>query len=114
MRLSDEKIKSITSNAICHFKQCKFETLQTEAEDLRYVDVYGEAIEKYPLAWSVLKRAARTGDTVDVFKKLQEADFEKVLHVLQIILQSGKAFVTCNYYISDGRIEKRRRILKVY
>lgn len=134
---------------------------------MKYVDVYGEAIEKYPLAWKVLKKVALASDTVTVFKKLHEVNFdnvgevlfenkckkvvcdgyslefddslkeelgnvilgrvdifyvdcfkglsrnfEKILHVLQIILQSEKAFVTCNYYISDGRIEKRRRILR--
>lgn len=165
--LSDEKIKSITTNAICYFGKCKFESLQSEAKGLKHVDVYGEAIQKYPLAWRVLKRAALARDTVDIFEKLYEADlenveeesienkfkkvigdgyslefddylkeelgnvisgrvdifyvdcfkglsrnFEKVLHVLQIILQNGKAFVTCNYYISDGHIEKRRRILR--
>lgn len=167
--LSNEKIKSITSNAIRYFKQCKFETLQNEARNLEYVDVYGGAIQKYSLAWAVLKRAALSSGTVDVFKKLHEVNsenvgevtfenkykkvvcdgyslefddylkeelgnvisgrvdifyvdcfkglsrnFEKVLHVLQIILQSEKAFVTCNYYISDGRIEKRRRILRAF
>lgn len=167
--LSDEQIKSITSNAICYFKQCKFEILQKEASNLTYVDVYEEAIQKYPLAWAVLKRAALASGTVDVFQNLHEVtfenvekelsgtrckkvvcdgyslefddylkeelgnvisgrvdifyvdcfkglsrNFEKILHVLQIILQSGKAFVTCNYYISDGRIEKRRRILRAF
>lgn len=167
--LSNEKIKSITSNAIRYFKQCKFETLQNEAKNMEHVDIYGGAIQKYPLAWAVLKRAALSSGTVDVFKKLHEVNsenvgevpfenkykkvvcdgyslefddylkeelgnvisgrvdifyvdcfkglsrnFEKVLHVLQIILQSEKAFVTCNYYISDGRIEKRRRILRAF
>lgn len=144
--LSDEKIKRITSNAIRSFKQCKFEILQNEAKNLKYDDVYEEAIQKYPLAWEILKRAALANDTVDVFENLHEVkaeeelfenkykkvicdgyslefdeylkeelgNFEKILHVLQIILQSGKAFVTCNYYISDGRIEKRRRILRAF
>lgn len=167
--LSNEKIKSITSKAIHYFTQCKFENLQNEAKSLKYVDVYGEAIQKYPLAWTVLKKVALATDTVEVFDKLHEENFEnvgemffenkckmvvcdgyslefddylkeeleniisgrvdffyvdcfkglsrnfeKVLHVLQIILQSGKAFVTCNYYISDGRIEKRRRILRAF
>lgn len=147
----------------------KFEILQKEASNLTYVDVYEEAIQKYPLAWAVLKRAALASGTVDVFQNLHEVtfenvekelsetkckkvvcdgyslefddylkeelgnvisgrvdifyvdcfkglsrNFEKILHVLQIILQSGKAFVTCNYYISDGRIEKRRRILRAF
>lgn len=167
--LSDEKIKRITSNAIRCFKQCKFEILQNEAKNLKYDDVYEEAIQKYPLAWEILKRAALANDTVDVFENLHEVkaekaeeelfenkykkvicdgyslefdeylkeelgnvisgrvdifyvdcfkglsrNFEKILHVVQIILQSGKAFVTCNYYISDGRIEKRRRILRAF
>ncbi len=167
--LSDERIKGITSDAICCFKQCDFTILQNEAENLEYVDIYGEAVRKYPLAWAVLKRAALADDTVEVFNKLQEEkceagetvfsennfnkvicdgyslefddvlkeelsnvisgradifyvdcfkglsrNFEKILHVLQIILQSEKAFVTCNYYISDGRIEKRRKILRAF
>lgn len=48
---------------------------------------------------------------VDSFKRLSR-NFEKILHVLQIVLQSGKAFVTCNYYISNDRIEKRSKILR--
>ncbi len=50
---------------------------------------------------------------MDCFKGLSR-NFEKILHVLQIILQRGKAFVTCNYYISNGRIEKRRKILRAF
>ncbi len=167
--LSDEKIKGITSNAIRYFKQCKFETLQIEAKTLEYVDVYERAIQKYPLAWTVLKRATETNNMENLFEKVKEVDlgvveeifieneykkvvcdgyslefddylkeklenviagridifyvdcfkglsrnFEKILHVLQIILQRGKAFVTCNYYISNGRIEKRRKILRAF
>ncbi len=167
--LSNEKIKSITSNAICYFKQCQFEALQDEAKTLKYVDVYGEAIQKYPLAWTVLKRAAVADNTEEIFEKVPEADsedageisgvkdfkkvvcdgysldfddvlkeelgdviagrinifyvdcfkglsrnFEKILHVLQITLQNGTPFVTCNYYISNGHIEKRRKILRAF
>lgn len=50
---------------------------------------------------------------VDCFKGLTR-NFEKVLNVLQILLENDKAFVTCNYYISNGRIEKRRRILRAF
>lgn len=165
--LSDEAIKSITSNAIRYFKQCRFENLRDEAKNLEYVDVYGEAIQKYPLAWTVLKKAAGANDTEEVLEKKEKEEvivedakeiftenkrvicdgyslefddylkeelgnvvsgridifyvdcfkglsrnFEKILHVLQIILQSEKAFVTCNYYISIERIEKRRKILR--
>ncbi len=48
---------------------------------------------------------------VDSFKILSR-NFEKVLHVLQIILENGRTFVTCNYYISNGYIEKRKEILR--
>lgn len=34
--LSNEKIKGITSNAICYFKQCQFEILQNGAKNLKY------------------------------------------------------------------------------
>ena len=167
--LSDEKIRIITSSAICYFKECQFETLQEEARNLRYIDVYGEAIQKYPLAWTVLKRAAAANNSVEEFEKIQGANqrnigedfgintcktaicdgyslefddylketlgdvvsgraeifyvdsfkgltrnFEKILHVLQIVLQHENAFVTCNYYISNGRIEKRKKILRAF
>ena len=167
--LSDEKIRIITSSAICYFKECQFETLQEEARNLRYIDVYGEAIQKYPLAWTVLKRAAAANNSEEEFEKIQGANqrnigedfgintcktaicdgyslefddylketlgdvvsgrveifyvdsfkgltrnFEKILHVLQIVLQHENAFVTCNYYISNGRIEKRKKILRAF
>lgn len=48
---------------------------------------------------------------VDSFKMLSR-NFEKILHVIQIILEHDKAFVTCNYYISNGHLEKRKKILK--
>ena len=48
---------------------------------------------------------------VDSFKILSR-NFEKVLHVLQIILENGRTFVTSNYYISNGYIEKRKEILR--
>lgn len=83
--LSNEEIKSITSNAIYYFKQCKFETLQNEAKNLEYVDVYGEAIQKYPLVWTVLKKTALANDTVDVFKKLHEENFGNAVEVFFII-----------------------------
>ena len=57
-----------------------------------------------------------TSGTVDVFYvdsfKMLSRNFEKVLHVLQIVFEAGGSFVTCNYYIRDGYIEKRRRILR--
>ena len=167
--LSDEKIRIITSSAICYFKECQFETLQEEARNLRYIDVYGVAIQKYPLAWTVLKRAAAANNCEEEFEKIQGANqrnigedfgintcktaicdgyslefddylkerqgdvvsgraeifyvdsfkgltrnFEKILHVLQIVLQHEDAFVTCNYYISNGRIEKRKKILRAF
>lgn len=165
--LPNETIRSITSNAILYFKQCEFNTLKQETKTIKYTDVYEEAIQKYPLAWEVLKKAALmeneelifeeaqkthfinidgalvnegnriavcdgyslefddylkeeigkiiTGE-IDVFYadcfKMLSRNFEKILHVLQIILDHDKAFVTCNYYISNGLIEKRKKILR--
>ena len=45
---------------------------------------------------------------VDSFKALSR-NFEKVLHVIQILLESDRAFVTCNYYISNGYLEKGKK-----
>lgn len=165
--LSNETIKSITSNAILYFKQCDYDTLKEEATRIKHTDIYGEAISKYPLAWEILKKAAlmkneelifeeasqndslnidnefdKSGNKiavcdgyslefddylkeelgkvvtgmvnvfyVDCFKMLSR-NFEKILHVLQIIFDYDRAFVTCNYYISNGVIEKRKKILR--
>ncbi|MBQ4558746.1 MAG: hypothetical protein IJA54_00285 [Tyzzerella sp.] len=47
----------------------------------------------------------------DCFKMVSR-NFEKVLHVLQIILENDKVFCTSNYYISCNYIEKRKKILR--
>lgn len=47
----------------------------------------------------------------DCFKMVSR-NFEKVLHVLQIILENDKVFCTSNYYISCSYIEKREKILR--
>lgn len=47
---------------------------------------------------------------VDSFKTLSR-NLEKVLHVLQMILEHGKTFVTANCYISLGYLEKRKNTL---
>lgn len=47
----------------------------------------------------------------DCFKMVSR-NFEKVLHVLQIILEHEKIFCTCNYYISTQYLEKRSKILR--
>ena len=47
----------------------------------------------------------------DCFKMVSR-NFEKVLHVLQILLENEKVFCTVNYYISCDHIEKRERILR--
>ncbi len=165
--LSDATIKETTANAILYFKQCDFYTLQAEAEGMEYTEVYKGPIEKYPLAWDILQKAAlmehaelKLGESpkiyssdmekeflmqehkaaicdgfslefdaylreelgkvisgmtdlfyVDCFKMLSR-NFEKVLHILQIILENDRAFVTCNYYISNGVIEKRKKLLR--
>lgn len=47
----------------------------------------------------------------DCFKMVSR-NFEKVLHVLQIILEHDKVFCTSNYYISCSYIEKRKKLLR--
>lgn len=48
---------------------------------------------------------------VDSFKMLSR-NFEKILHVLEILLEHDKAMITPNYYISNGYIEKREKIIR--
>lgn len=166
--LKNERIRTITSNAINYFKKCNIENLRIEAEQMEYEDVYENSKNKYPLAWEVLKRTAVmkkeeceyekieiqerdkedlnselkseikiticdgytlefddnlkkilgyviSGELdvffVDSFKMLTR-NFEKVLHVLQVVLENKKTFVTCNYYISNEYIEKRGKIVR--
>lgn len=165
--LSDKTIRNVTSNAIMYFRKCDFYALKEETKSIEYTDVYKEAVQKYPLAWEVLKKAALTGNTEALFEKVSQKtstgadimfsekeytpvicdgyslefddslrgeldkissgavevfyvdcfkmlsrNFEKVLHVLQIIFEHDKIFLTCNYYISNGVIEKRKKILR--
>lgn len=44
--------------------------------------------------------------------KMLTRNFEKYLHVLEIILKSNGVFCTCNYYISNSCLEKRKRFIK--
>ena len=46
---------------------------------------------------------------VDNFKMIAR-NFEKVLHVLEIVLQNNKVFCTSNYYVSRTHLERRKRI----
>lgn len=48
---------------------------------------------------------------VDSFKMLSR-NFEKILHVLEILLEHDKVFFTPNYYISNGYLEKRATIIR--
>lgn len=47
----------------------------------------------------------------DCFKMVSR-NFEKLLHVLEIILENDAVFCTCNYYISCNYIAKRKHILR--
>lgn len=47
----------------------------------------------------------------DSFKMLTR-NFEKLMRVLDYVLSIGKPFVTCNYYISNGYIERRASLVK--
>lgn len=48
---------------------------------------------------------------VDCFKMISR-NFEKVLHVLQLILENDKIVCTANYFISVNHLEKRKKILR--
>ena len=171
--LSDQQIKSITSEAIRYFDHYAMEMLADSSENIENVqNVYGIAMEKYPLAWCLLQEIANleeqekeleiiipnpvegggqkkdveqflegdfnkdiqngfsvefgealkqrlraiAADMSDCFYadcfKMVARNFEKVLHVLQIVLEYDKVFCTCNYFISRDYIEKRRNILR--
>lgn len=165
--LSDDKIREITSEAIAYFRRCDFEELYNEARNTEFDDVYATAIQKYPLAWEILKRTAVMNDKEEFFEKIENCrekekmgnggisdcgkviadgfslefdevlrknltalasgetdiflvdsfkvaarNFEKLLHILQIVMENDKVFMTCNYYISNGRSGKRKRILR--
>ena len=47
----------------------------------------------------------------DCFKMLTR-NFEKLLKVMEFVLSNEKPFVTCNYYISNGFIQKRKTLLR--
>jgi len=166
--LSNRQIFEITSEAAAYFNKYDMDTLAKEAEEIRAAEnVYTIAMQKYPLAWEILYKAANiTGNSMDIDLKytleskedlrkhkdsefrtvvcngytlefdegLREAigevlagvaccfyadcfkmvsrNFEKVLHVLQILLENEKVFCTVNYYISCDHIEKRGNILR--
>ena len=44
--------------------------------------------------------------------KMLTRNFEKYLHVLEIVLKNNGVFCTCNYYISNSCFEKRKRFIK--
>lgn len=53
---------------------------------------------------------------IDVFFsgcfKMISRNFEKVLHVLEILLEHDKKIITVNYYISNDYLEKRKHLVK--
>lgn len=92
---SNETIIDITSNAILYFKQCDFETLKNEASGIKYTDIYGEAISKYPLAWEILKKAALMKNEELIFEKTQKNDS---LMIDDEFDKSGCRIVVCDGY----------------
>lgn len=165
--LSNEQIKKITSSAIIYFAKYSFEEMVGELPE-EFVNVYEDAIDKYPIAWQALlgisnmeqkvielsnteldEAQALFGRDVVIPKieaavcdgyslsfdallcgmlnkivsgenkvffvdcsKMLTRNFEKYLHVLEIILKSNGVFCTCNYYISNSCFEKRKRFIK--
>ena len=45
----------------------------------------------------------------DCFKMLSR-NIDKLLKVMEFVLSNGKPFVTCNYYISNGRVLRRKSL----
>lgn len=48
---------------------------------------------------------------VDSFKVISR-NFERLLRIIQFLLENDCPFVTCNYYISNGYISKRLKLLR--
>lgn len=44
--------------------------------------------------------------------KMISRNFEKMLHILEILLEKDKEIITANYYISNNYLEKRKHLLK--
>lgn len=165
--LSNEEIKKITSSAIIYFGEYGFEEMMHELP-LEFVNVYENAINKYPIAWNALlnisnmdqqifelsnseanEPRALSNESVATSKievavcdgysvsfdtqlcsmlnkiisgensvffvdcsKMLTRNFEKYLHVLEIILKSNGVFCTCNYFISNHCLEKRKRFIR--
>lgn len=165
--LSDAQIRDITERAIVFFNKYEKIQLVDECEGMEFNDIYGIAIEKYPLAWKIIKRLANMSENnesfhimdkkksitqssmlekmimseaicdgftlefdealkqaigeviagkVDVFFsgcfKMISRNFEKVLHVLEILLENNKIIITLNYYISNVHLEKRKPLIR--
>lgn len=165
---SDEEIQLITKEAVSYFDSVDFEVFIQELDDC-FIDVYKEAIDKYPLAWEAVftlanmdvqemncsflpeeikihevmeEGEAKTsmnivindgyvlelddelkqviGEVisghVDIFYsdcfKMISRNFEKVLHVLQILLENHCEVCTSNFYISNHLLSKRSKLLR--
>lgn len=65
----------------------------------------------------LLKQLQRIADApkgvllVDAFKTASR-NFEKLLQIIEFMLTRGKAFVTSNYYLENGHVERRLRPLQ--
>ena len=71
--LTNNKIRTITSNAINYFKKCDMDILKKEVQEMEYEDVYENARIKYPLAWKVLGYAA------SMDKRQREYKYDEVI-----------------------------------
>lgn len=95
-----EKSDKAEIDAVCAHTECK--TVVCDGYTLEFDDFLKETIGE-------VITGKMDAFFVDSFKMLSR-NFEKILHVLQIILEYDKVFVTSNYYISNGYLEKRRKI----
>lgn len=171
--LPDHSIQNITRKAIEFFAEYDLSKVANETRGDEYKDVYGEAAEMYPIAWtamrhlgsctgtmteypstalSVQEASNKSGllgitnaepkedivvldgysdiidpalqDNLDLLKvgrldaffaenfKMVSRNFGKLLRVIDAVLVADRPFVTFNYYISNGYVEKRAHLLR--
>lgn len=100
----DERYKFENNESFVSNNDVRIETTVCNGFTLEFDEALKEAIGEV------------LADKVDCFYsdcfKMISRNFEKVLHILQILLEREKVVCTCNYYISSHYLEKRKRILR--
>ena len=81
--------------------------------NLRYVVADGYSFSRDRELTACLQMCAehRTPFAVDSFKACTR-NIEKLLIIMEFLMQNGTEFVTSNYMIANGYIERRMKLLK--